>query len=87
MAKRVKKSRKSVPENESKSERFVRVVTPRVNKAVKAINVIGYCAGSSYAFTDEQIIEVIDALTTATNQLSVSFSGQQRFEGGFLFKE
>lgn len=47
MEKRISK----VPENESKNERFKRLVVDRVNKAVKAIDRVGNCAGSGYDYT------------------------------------
>ena len=41
--------------NESKAERFVRLAEPRVNRACKAISMIGHLAASSYEYTEKQV--------------------------------
>lgn len=61
MEKRISK----VPENESKNERFKRVVGDRVNKAVKVIERVGNCAGAGYEYTPEEAEAVITALESA----------------------
>jgi len=53
---------------------FVRVVTPRVKKAVKAISLVSNCASSNYSFTAEQAGRIIIALHTAVDVVEVSFS-------------
>ena len=50
--------------NESKSERFVWLAEPRVNRACKAISMIGHLAASSYAYTGQQV----DAMFAAMQQ-------------------
>ncbi len=50
--------------NESKAERFVRLAEPRVNRACKAISMIGHLAASSYEYTEQQV----DAMFTAMQQ-------------------
>ncbi len=87
MAKKRTSSGSGVPKEESKSERFIRVVTPRVSKAVKAISVIGYCAGSSYEFTPKQVAEISQGLFAAMNRLADSFAKKAPAQEGFNFKE
>lgn len=74
------------PINETKAARFTRVVTPRVKKAVKAISVIGYCAGSTYEYTPEQIIQINAALVKAMDGMMSKFSAKAKSEAEFAFK-
>lgn len=85
MAKGKKTSRAKVPDNETKADRFVRVVTPRVKKAMKAISVIGYCAGASYEYTPTQVNQIIAALTAALNRVDKRFADKKADEPEFGF--
>jgi len=86
MAKKQNKKRRSIPSNESKSERFIRVVTPRVSKAVKSIKVIGYCTGASYEYTKEQAEQISKALYAAMSQLVDSFAKKSKSQQDFNFE-
>lgn len=83
--KNTRKSNKP-PDDETKSERFIRVVTPRVNNAVKAIAVIGYCAGTPYEYTATQVSEIVKALDNAFQAVLKQFRKESKSEGGFTFK-
>jgi len=74
----------SVPADESKSDRFIRVVTPRVNKAIKAIDVIGYCNGSTYEHTEQQVKQICELLHITVDKLQLKFSGKG--DGAGLFQ-
>lgn len=87
MAKDKKKTGTKVPKAESKVDRFVRVVTPRVSKACKAISVIGYCAGATYEYTPEQIKQIVDTLTNAQNEILAKFAGKKSATEEFAFKQ
>lgn len=50
--------------NESKAEKFIRLAEPRVNRACKAISMIGHLAASSYEYTEQQV----DAMFAAMQQ-------------------
>jgi len=76
-----------IPESESKSARFIRVVTPRVTKAVKSIKVIGYCTATSYEYTPEQAKQIIDSLGSALVGLESQFAAKAKAEDGFAFAE
>ena len=56
-----KKKKVSKPA-EDKHEKFKRVVTPRVKKALKAIALIGNQAGSAYAPTDDEVAHIFAVL-------------------------
>lgn len=85
MAKKKARRRQTINKDESKSERFVRVVTPRVSKAVKAIKVIGYCAGTAYESTPEQVAQITSALQIAIRVLVGKFEDKAEPEGVFDF--
>lgn len=53
---------------------FKRVVEPRVAKAVKAIQLIGNCAGAGYAYEPAQVKQIMTALTSASNNVFDKFS-------------
>ena len=86
MAKRSTSSKKPIPTAETKQERFIRVVSPRVNKVVKSINVLGYCAGSSYEYTAEQATQIINLLHDTVNSLQSKFERKRDKQADFKFK-
>lgn len=86
MAKKKSRRRAEIPNDESKSDRFTRVVTPRVVKAVKAIEVIGFCAGSTYEYTPEQVKQIIEVLTASVGGLNAKFAGKAGGSDSFIFK-
>ena len=86
MAKNRKRRTQEIPENETNAARFIRVVTPRVNKAVKAIDVIGFCTGSAYEHTPAQVKQIHDVLAESLSRLGKKFIGQAGGDAGFGFK-
>ncbi len=85
MAKRKVRRRQEIPKDESKADRFIRVVTPRVKKAVKSISVIGFCSGVAYDFTPEQVLQINAALTTAVEALTERYTKSPQVESEFGF--
>lgn len=83
MAKGQGKSGQKSLTTETKQERFIRVVIPRVNKAIKAIEVIGFCAGSSYEYTESQVDDILAALKFSVDSLADSFAGKTGSGGRF----
>lgn len=86
MAKKKSRRRADIPVDEGKADRFIRVVTPRVVKAVKAIEVIGFCAGSTYEYTPSQIKQITDVLQASVDSLKAKFAGKAGGEASFSFK-
>ncbi len=82
--KRVRRTQE-IPEGESASARFTRVVTPRVGKAVKAIEVIGFCTGSTYEYSPAQASQIVAALDRAVKALEDKFAGKSVGGGSFSF--
>lgn len=70
--------------SESKEDRFIRIVEPRVQKAVKAIAILGNCTGSTYKYTDGQSLQILkglqDALDTLAGQFSATKSTIEKFK-------
>lgn len=86
MDKKKERSKKSIPVNESKADRFVRVVTPRIARAIKAITVIGYCASSVYEYKPEQVAQIQLALTEALALMKDRFSSKKAVGTEFKFR-
>jgi len=85
MAKRKERKRQAIPKDESKADRFKRVVAPRVSKAVKAIRQIGFCAGASYEYTPEQLKQIQEALDKSFAETLALFAGKKSGDAGFSF--
>lgn len=55
----------TVPENETKQQKFVRLANRRVNKVCKALDQIGLLGGASYDSTEDQQNKIIAAIQEA----------------------
>ena len=60
--------------NESKSERFVRLAEPRVSRACKAISLIGHLSASSYEYTEKQVEAMFGAMQEELNTQKAKFT-------------
>lgn len=87
MAKKKPRRKAAIPENETDAARFIRVVTPRVGKAVKAIEVIGFCSGSGYEYTTSQVKQIHDSLAAAMGKIGERFLGKAEGTDGFSFED
>ncbi|MBA7673467.1 hypothetical protein ES703_81665 [subsurface metagenome] len=86
MAKRSVRRKQNIPKDESKGDRFVRVVTPRVGKAIKAINQISLCAGTTYESTPKQQQDIYKALDRAFQSMRAAFEKKTEPTAGFKFE-
>lgn len=77
------KKKSVVPENETKQAKFKRVVVPRVNKALKAIELVGNQSGSAYAYNSKDIDVIINALQEAVMLVESRYRGQGKADAGF----
>jgi len=66
----MKKGKKPASQEETKRDKFKRVVKPRVSRAVKAIRLIGNCSGSAYEYTESDLTLIMIALQAAVEQLA-----------------
>ena len=71
----MKKHREPTKTPEEKAKDFIRVVTPRVKKALKAIRLIGNQSGAAYKYTDEQVANIITALRLEVNAVEKRYQG------------
>lgn len=77
-----KKRNKDKPA-EDKHEKFVRVVSPRVKKALKAISLIGNQAGSAYSYTEQDIAYIMGALRGACDAVEKRYASSGKQEVDF----
>ena len=66
-----------------KKDNFMRVLPPRMNKALKAIRMVGDCTLASYSYTPDQAKIIVENLHLAVNQVKDKFEGIQGKSGGF----
>jgi hypothetical protein len=52
---------------------FGRVLPPRMNKALKAIKLVGQCSGTNYYYTETQAAKIVEALQVAVRQVADSY--------------
>lgn len=81
MAKNPRKARTPAPKDESKSDKFSRLASARVTKAVKAINAIGSLAARSYEYTDGQAQAIMTYLKTAIDGVQGRFAAPGQSAG------
>lgn len=77
-----KKKNKNKPQ-EDKHVKFKRVVTPRVNKAIKAISLVGNQAGAAYAPKDNDIAIIIGTLHDAVDAVEKQYKSKGSAKGSF----
>lgn len=66
-----------------KMDNFARVLPPRMDKALKAIRMVGDCTNPSYWYTNEQANAVVAALQVAVDEVNAKFSGEPGKSSGF----
>lgn len=67
-----------------KLDNFARVLPKRMDKALKAIRMVGDCTLPSYSYTPEQAKAVTDKLVDAVTEVESRFAGVQGKSGGFV---
>ena len=67
-----------------KRDNFIRVLPPRMDKALKAIRMVGDCTLPSYSYSPEQSKAVTDKLTAAVSEVTKRFAGVAGKSGGFV---
>jgi len=83
MAEKSKASSKGIMSKEVKAANFIRVATPRIEKALKCIHLLGNCAGAAYSYTDGQVTKMTGALRKAVVDLESRFAGKKDSDTGF----
>lgn len=80
-----KKRVSTVPADESKGAKFLRLGKQRTGKALKAINQLRALAGNGYESTEEQRKQVVDALQAAVTGVKEAFAGKKETAAAFDF--
>lgn len=77
MATAAKKAPKksTAPANETKAQKFSRLATKRVTKALKAVGNIGNLSGAGYESTAEQRAKIVTALQEAVDGVKSRLEG------------
>lgn len=74
-------------DNESKSEKFIRLAEGRVTKARVAISRISYLANTSaYEYTQEQVEQMFSVLEAEIEQVKVQFQKPVKENRAFSFQ-
>lgn len=64
-------------------DNFARVLPPRMDKALKAIRMVGDCTNATYLYDEVQAKAVTDMLQNAVNDVKARFAGEPGKAGGF----
>lgn len=90
MAKKKDTNQQPLTEAEKKQvkrDNFARVLPPRMDKALKAIRMVGDCTLPSYTHTEAEGQAVVDRLFAAVNEVKSRFSGEKGKSGGFVLPQ
>ena len=79
------KARNSSNKPVDKHADFLRVVTPRVNKAMKAIELLGNQAGAAYAPTEHEVSDMFAALRQKVDDTEAKFLDKKFTSTDFKF--
>jgi hypothetical protein len=75
------RTKKDIPENESKSDRFVRVANPRIKNVIKYMRLTAQMGkGTQYEVSEEQVETIVNTLQSELNALedSLKHSGSKK---------
>ena len=72
--------------SESKQQKFQRLATKRVNKAIKSIELIGNLGNKSlYQSTSNERKKIIRAINDSVAQMKIDLDGNSKKREGFKF--
>jgi len=66
-----------------KRDNFARVLPPRMDKALKAIRMVGDCTLPTYTYSEEQAAAILAGLKQALDAVAKRFAGVASKTGGF----
>lgn len=64
---------------------FLRVQTPRVNKALNAIELLANCAGAAYAPTKSEVADMFATVRNKVDSVEKCYTEGTSLESGFAF--
>lgn len=62
-----------IPEKESRSEKFIRIATTRVNAIITKLDVLSNCAGANYTYTEDQVEAMFKSIRDAVDNCYSQF--------------
>lgn len=68
----------SEKKKETKNEKFVRIATPRVEKVLTALEILGNCSGSGYEYTDEQADAMFNAIAAKLSEVQAMYQPKEK---------
>lgn len=77
------KPRKSLPKNETKAQKFIRLGSLRTAKALKSVRLLGSLASVSYEYQDDQIKKIVGALREEISAVEKRFAGRGPVQSDF----
>lgn len=83
MGKKSKVQRDRAEIEKEQAVKFKRVVEPRVVKAVRALRLVGNCAGAGYNYTIEQKAQVLDVVGNAFKDMLSKFERSEKAQSTF----
>jgi len=72
-------------DDESAREKFLRLAPPRMEAALKKISLIGNLAGSGYQHEHGEAKKIVEALTSAVEEVAEKFNKVKKGQRGFSF--
>ena len=79
------KNKKDTNKPVDKHADFLRVQTPRVNKALKAIELLANGAGAAYAPTTAEVADMFATVRQKVNDVEKCYTEGTDLQGGFAF--
>lgn len=73
-----RKTRTPAPVGETKSQKFSRLASVRVSKALKQIRNIGNLSGNGYEYTPEQVVKIETMIRDVTKAALARFDKSQK---------
>lgn len=68
---------------QERRENFIRVLPPRMDKATKALRMVGDCTNPTYLYTSEQADAIVKELQEAVDTIKARFAGKPGKGSGF----
>ncbi len=70
--------------NETRRDRFVRIVERRVNQSIKNLDSLGKCANKkNYEYTDSDVKRIFSEIDKKTKEIKAIFAGKSAVSKGF----
>lgn len=70
------KGKKKAPKDETKREKFKRIIELRVRKTLKSIRLVGNCSGSAYEYTPADVSIIIASIRKEIEQLEATYQSK-----------